>query len=207
MKRCPCRRGYTLVELLLVVTIFVLLAGMAVPMFVSSFAGAKLRTSVRSVVMAHRYARNMAVLRQRPVAVVVDQERNSLEVVFLTGSESENLSEIAMAIADDDERNVLDSITMVTAAPAGVMTNANGQVVEDKATTDLLRVLEPGVVIDDFESQRPVSDDPDIPTAVLYYPSGLCDGFTMRLADDHGRVAEITADPLTGQLDVQYPDN
>ena len=192
-------------ELLLVVTIFVLISGMAVPMFVSSFAGAKLRTSVRSVVMAHRYARNMAVLRQQPVAVVVSKERNSLEVVFLTGRESESLSELTAAIADDNEDGVPDSMSAAPVDTGKAATNADGQV-EDKATTDMLRVLEPGVAIDSFETQRPASDDPNVPTAVLYYPSGLCDGFTMRLVDDHGRVAELTADQLTGQLDVQYPD-
>lgn len=206
MKGCPRRRGYTLVELLLVVTIFVLIAGLAVPMFVSSFAGAKLRTSVRSVVMAHRYARNMAVLRQRPVAVVVNKEQNSLEIVFLTGRESESLSELAAAIADDDGNGVPDSMSATPTDSSAVMTNAEGQAVEDKAATDMLRVLESGVVIDNFETQRPTSDDPHVPPAVLYYPSGLCDGFTMRLVDDHGHTVELTADQLTGQLDVRYPD-
>jgi len=194
------------VELLLVVTIFVLISGLAVPMFVKSFAGAKLRTSVRSVAMAHRYARNMAVLRQRPVAVVVNKEKNSLEVVFLTGRESEGLSELAAAIEDDNEDDIPDSMSATPIDPGEALTNADGQVVEDKAVTDMLRVLEHGVVIDAFETQRPASDDPNVPPAVLYYPSGLCDGFTMRLADDHGHMAELTADQLTGQLDVQYPD-
>ena len=204
MKRCIFQRGFTLIELLLVVTIFVLISGMVAPMFVSSFAGAKLRTSVRSVAMAHKYARNMAVLRQRPVALVVNTAHNSLEVVFLTGRESENFSELAAVIADDDADGIPDAMTTTNLVDGS--TNAEGQV-EDKATTDMLRVLEPGITIANFDTQRPPGDDPNAPTFVVYSPSGLCDGFTMRLQDERGHTAEITADQLTGQMDVQYPEN
>ena len=198
------RRGFTLVELLLVVTIFLLIAGMAVPMFVSSFAGAKLRTSVRSVVMTHRYARNMAILRQRPVAVMVNTQSNTLEVVFLTGRESEELSELTNPPGNEDD-TTMDTTTNVVSDTDMGSTNA-AAVMEDKATSDMLKVLEGGISIESIETQRPASTDPNAPTIVVYYPSGLCDGFTLRLLDERGRRAELTADPLTGQMDVNYAE-
>ena len=198
------RRGFTLVELLLVVTIFLLIAGMAVPMFVGSFAGAKLRTSVRSVAMTHRYAHNMAILRQRPVAVLVNTQSNTLEVVFLTGRESEELTELTNPPIDDDTTN-LDMTTNVVSDTDATSTNV-AVPIEDKTTSDMLKVLETGISIDSVETQRPASTDPNVPTIIVYYPSGLCDGFTLRLVDERGRRAELTADPLTGQMDVKYAE-
>jgi len=205
MPRQP-QRGYTLVELLLVVAIFVLISGMAVPMFVSSFAGAKLRTSVRAVVMANRYARNLAVLRQRPVAMLVNSQSNTFEVVLLTGRESEDLSELTSPTPDETDANTVDMPTNNVTNMGDAVTNADA-LAEDKATSDLIKGLQPGVSIDSFETQRPGSADPNAPGIVVYYPSGLCDGFTLRLVDERGRQAEITADPLTGQMDVKYAEN
>ena len=196
------QHGFTLIEILLVVAIFALIAGIAVPMFFSSFAGAKLRTSTRSVVMAHRYARNLAVLRQRPVAVLVSAASNTLEVVLLTGHESEDLTELTAPFTDDTDTN---SPAIITAfgSSGEVFTNA----VEDKPTVELLKALDEGVNIDHFESQRQGSDNPDAPSVVVYYPSGLCDGFLLRLRDERGHVVEINADSLTGQVDVNYAED
>lgn len=199
----PAKRGFTLVELLLVVTIFMLISGMAIPMFVSSFAGAKLRTSVRAVVMTHRFARNLAVLRQRPVAVMVSTQSNTLQVVLLTGRESENLTELTTPMDEDTATLDAAANTPTETDPTGTNTEA----MADVTTVELLKALEPGITIESFESQRPESDNPDVPAVAVYYPSGLCDGFTLRLRDERERTAEITADPLTGQADVVYPEN
>ena len=144
------QHGFTLIEILLVVAIFALIAGIAVPMFFSSFAGAKLRTSARSVVMAHRYARNLAVLRQRPVAVLVSAASNTLEVVLLTGHESEDLTELTMPL-DNDTDPMATAPTTAIGDNGDASTNA---VVEDKPTAELLKALDEGVNIDHFESQR-----------------------------------------------------
>jgi type II secretion system protein H len=189
----PAKRGFTLVELLLVIAIFMLITGMVVPFFFSSFAGAKLRTSVRAVVMTHRYARNLAVLRQRPVVVVVNLPDHTLQVVLLTGRESEELAELTTPP---------DAATTLPAAD----TTQGETGAEDTATVELLKTLAPGITIASFESPRPGGDTPDTPSAIVYYPSGLCDGFTLRLRDEREHSAEITADPLTGQADVAYPE-
>ena len=84
------RSGFSMIELLLVVVIIMLMATMAVPSFVKSFRGARLRTSARTVVMIHRHARSTAVLQQKHVAVLFDEEQNQLEVVTLSGGGNAN---------------------------------------------------------------------------------------------------------------------
>lgn len=202
--RCPSQRGFTLVELLLVIGIFMLITGIVVPMFVTSFAGAKLRTSVRAVAMTHRYARNLAILRQRPVAMVVNTQSNTLEVVLLTGRESEDLTELTMPA--DENAVIQENPENIPAEVDLTMTNSD-TALPDVTTVELLKALDPGIAIESFESQRPKSEDQNSPNVIVYYPSGLCDGFTVRLRDERERNAEIAADPLTGQVDVKYPEN
>ena len=198
------QRGFTLIEILMVVAIFVLIAGISAPMFAGSYAGAKLRSAARVVVMTHRYARNMAIMRQRPVAVLVNERLSTFEVVLLTGRESETLTELARPLGDNDATFASASATN-DADVAAAATNADA-VAEDKATSDMLKGLPEGISIDNFECQRPGSDAADAPRVIVYYPSGLSDGFTLRLADERGRNVEITADPLTGEISTEFAE-
>ena len=55
--------GFTLIEILVVVVIAALTAAVAIPGFVKISRGAQLRTSSRTIVMAHKYTRRTSVLR------------------------------------------------------------------------------------------------------------------------------------------------
>jgi type II secretion system protein H len=196
------QHGFTLIEILMVVAIFVLIAGIAAPMFAGSYAGAKLRSGARAVVMTHRYARNMAIMRQRPVAILVNERLSTFEVILLTGRESETLTELARPAGADDMTFAMASVTNDTDT---VTTNADAAA-EDRATSDLLKGLPEGIRMDSFECQRPGSEEADAPRVIVYYPSGLSDGFTLRIADDRGRSVEITADPLTGEISTEFAE-
>ena len=198
------QRGFTLIEILMVVAIFVLIAGIAAPMFAGSYAGAKLRSGARAVVMTHRYARNMAIMRQRPVAVLVNERRGTFEVVLLTGKESENLTELTIP-ADDADATYASMTATNDLDTAAAATNADA-VAEDKATSDMIKGLPDGITIDNFDCDRPGSDEPDAPRVIVYYQSGLSDGFTLRIADERGRNVEITADPLTGEISTEFSE-
>ena len=198
------QRGFTLIEILMVVAIFVLIAGIAAPMFAGSYAGAKLRSGARVVVMTHRYARNMAIMRQRPVAVLVNERRGTFEVVLLTGKESENLTELTIP-ADDADATYASMTATNDLDTAAAATNADA-VAEDKATSDMIKGLPDGITIDNFDCDRPGSDEPDAPRVIVYYQSGLSDGFTLRIADERGRNVEITADPLTGEISTEFSE-
>ncbi|MBN1268002.1 MAG: hypothetical protein JXB04_00295, partial [Kiritimatiellae bacterium] len=87
------RSAFTLIELLLVAFIMLLASAMAVPTFIRSYRSAKLRMSARTVVMTSRYARAMAVLQQKYVAVLFDRESGLVEMVGLdeqTGAADRN---------------------------------------------------------------------------------------------------------------------
>jgi type II secretion system protein H len=77
------RRGFTLIEILIVVIIAGLMAAIAVPGFTRAMKGAQLRSAARTLSMAHKFARNTAVLRQTPMALLVDTEARAIEVLSL----------------------------------------------------------------------------------------------------------------------------
>lgn len=173
------RHGYTLVELILVVLIIGLAAGMAVPNFIRSYKGAKLRTSARSIVMAHRFARSVAVLHQKSVAVYYYTEQNRIEVVSLKP-------------AGVDEESV---------------PSAEGEPVTDYAVElELTRKLEDGVKIRAVEMEVEDQHDREAYWA-NYYPNGMCDAYRVNLLDEQNRDLWIEVDPLSGKAVMEGLDD
>jgi len=74
------KRAFTLIEVLLVVAIIGVVTAVTTPYFVRSIRGNRLRVAARTVVMAGRYARSMAVLRQEELAVRFDLGAPSVSV-------------------------------------------------------------------------------------------------------------------------------
>lgn len=69
--RAADARGFTLVELLLVIAIIGVLAAVIIPQFNVGMSGAKVRAAAESYMQASRYARTMALLHQVEVVVTV----------------------------------------------------------------------------------------------------------------------------------------
>lgn len=194
----PSRRSaFTLIELLLVVVISLLAAALAVPSFVRSFRGAKLRTSARTVVMGHRYARGMAVLRQVPVAVLYDAEKGEMEIVSVPAAARVNRD----AFLDDRAARV--GVDAVDHAPAEEDAEGNPAPPAGGVATEMVRRLAEGVRIASFDSDR-VEREVNGVYWVNYYPNGMCDPYTIRLRDAYGQGAEVSIDPLSGKAEVDY---
>ena len=64
------RKGFTLVELLVVIVIIGIMGVMILPNFTTGSEGARLRTASRGIMQMVRYARTMAVLQQAPMDLV-----------------------------------------------------------------------------------------------------------------------------------------
>lgn len=67
-------RGFTLLELVVVLVIVMLLMGVALPMVSARLPGAQLDAAVRQLAAHTRLARNLAVVDDAPVTLIVDVE-------------------------------------------------------------------------------------------------------------------------------------
>lgn len=173
-------RGFTLIEVLMVVVIIMITMAVAIPSFTRSFRGAKLRTSGRTLVMASRYARSVAVLQQVQTSLLFDSELNSCEIVSISTG------------GGDDK----------------FLNDGGGQEEEPGAATvtSLLRnTLPEGVSIVEVRGTGETDvQEVDGIYYVSYYPNGMCDAYEIELEDDRGKRMMMEVDPLSGKSKVEF---
>jgi len=75
------RCGFTIVEILLVVVVIALLAGVGGGIFVGTYKRMLAERSARDFVLAAKYARITAIERQSPCKMVLDTENNGFALV------------------------------------------------------------------------------------------------------------------------------
>lgn len=201
------RAGFTLIELVLVIVIGLLAAGVAIPLFTRSLKAQRLRSSVRTVIAAGRYARSTAILKQVPMAILLDTEHHRVEVVALEDS----------APAPEGLEGVLPEEGAVQAGTRVEATATNGMAgILPNVRSELMRRLEDGVRIVAVETQgelKLVSDrlDPSDREQEgmywsIYKPNGMCDPYGVVLEDARGDRATVTIDPITGGATLEMPE-
>jgi type II secretory pathway pseudopilin PulG len=176
-------------EILVVVVIALLMAGVALPSFARSLQGQRLRHSARTFVIAHKYARNMAVLQQTRMAVLIDRGAGKVEVVSIPSRD---------ALAG--RGNFLEGRGAEPAAEDEPPAEGSGG-----GSIEILqgRALGRNVTVADFSTAREGQEIDGI-YWVNYHPSGMSDGFTVTITDERGRKARIEADAFSGGVEVEF---
>lgn len=182
------RRGFTLIEVLVVVVIAALAAAIALPGFVRTMRGAQLRTASRTVLMAHKYARSTAVLRQVQMAILLDSEASELEI-------------ITMHDQSGSRDKFLDS--RQTRAADAVLGSSEEQTEKPAIATELVRKLGREVKIDAFRSERGGQEHRGV-YWIMYHPNGMSDGFEVTLTDKNNRLVTIRSDAISGKVDAKF---
>lgn len=193
------RRGFTLIEILIVVVIAGLMAAIAVPGFTRAMKGAQLRSAARTLSMAHKFARNTAVLRQTPMALLVDTQAREIEVLSLS---TRNSAQFKDGFLDGRAARVDAPVPEEgEAAPAAAGVPAEKPAIE----SEIRRSFGAEVSVESFATAdgREAEELKGV-YWVNYHPNGMCDGFRVRLADANGQKVTITAEGISGAAEVMW---
>lgn len=88
-------RGFTLVELLLVLLIVAIAAGLTVPNFSKTYARIQLKKTAEDLAYLMRYAQSRAVVKNRPVRLTFDEEFSRYWLTEATAEDNEEFARIS----------------------------------------------------------------------------------------------------------------
>jgi prepilin-type N-terminal cleavage/methylation domain-containing protein len=196
-------RAFTLIELILVIAIISVVTAITLPNLVSSMRGNRLRAASRAVVMAGRYARSMAVLKQEEMAVVFDIDGRKITVASggsprpatmgsddgmgdnqaQTGRWTNNVSK--PHVAEVDTNAVSENDTGGGMPPIGGVTGG------ENATFMLDRVK---IEYIDMKRGDKITKGK---YSILYRSNGRCEPYTVRITDEYGASVTIDVDSLS----------
>jgi len=176
------RKGFTLLELLVVLVIISIMAAFVGPRIAGSMSSLTLKTAAKKVAASLRYARSQATSESRPYFVLFDLDKGRLTIKF--GQ---------TATKEDKEKE---------AAEGGQDPGAS-EGMADEAVKDRFKVyaLPEGVRFDKVVSDKNEAAS-DI-FQIVFFPNGGSSGGEVLLENDRGRRYNISVDFVVGTVRLE----
>jgi len=181
LNSCRGIKGFTLIELIVVLIIIGLMMMLVTPRLIGSLTKMNLKTSAQKMCSSLRYARSQAVSEQIVYHAVFDLEKNSL---------------VIKAEKPQDEE---DAFSKAFLEPEKTDDSMAG---ESRGES---YVLPDGVIIE--KAMTPTDDVDSGIFRIEFYPAGNSSGGTVILADEKKRRFQIGVDFITGIVSLTEPDN
>jgi Tfp pilus assembly protein FimT len=162
-------------------------SAVVMPSFVRSIRVNRLRAAARDVVMAGRYARSMAVLQQKEMAVTFNLTAGTISVTDLdapaqpSGQSTNKLAAVGPADPAAAEP---------ASTPAGAPPSGPGGDVSLTRTLDRVRIER--VEVPDLDESRT-----DGACTVTYFTNGTCTPYQVRIVDEFDSVVIVNVDALS----------
>ena len=178
--------GITLLEILLVLVIIVIVAGITFPNISGSYGNTKLITVANNIERLSRYARGNAILREKNMTLVIDTEKR---LIFV--GEGKNI------LMDEDRE--IDNLEIIERL--GYISDTNLTVDVEK---EIFRSLPDGLKITDIEiNQEQLSID-EIFYQIQFYSNGQCELFRIILSNNKSKSIEIYSDNVSGKIASKF---
>jgi len=178
-------KGFTLVELLVVLVIIGVLAAMIGPAFSSGSDVTRVKTASRGVMQMSRYARTMAVLYQTPMALVISSD-GGLRVERGQGGNEAPADSVTPEVSDGSDKS--DKPAGGDGGASYVMADLNAEKVYEQVTfivaldQDAMEEDVAGAVLKEEETDREDQPADAVKTTRIPYESnGRCLPYTVRV--------------------------
>jgi prepilin-type N-terminal cleavage/methylation domain-containing protein len=182
------RRAFTLIEVLLVLAIMAVTTLIAVPAFVHSIRGNRLRTAARTVAMAGRYARSMALLRQADMVLEIHLDKAGVSVRPL-------VSTPPAATAPGPE-------TPVEPAATG---SSEENPVRPSSPDTIVRALERVRIAEVTLKETGGATFREGSCPIVYRSNGVCAPYRVTIMDEHGAGLVVNVDALASAVTSEAP--
>jgi len=180
------RKGFTLLELLVVLVIISIAAGLVGPRVAGSMSNLSLKTAAKKVAGALRYARSQATSESRPYFVLFDPEKGRLSIK----SGQTATKEVKEKKAGEGEEEAGTSEKEAEDKPAK----------ETSKVYDLPEDVRFGKV--EFDKDEAVSGV----FQIVFFPNGGSSGGEVLLENDRGRQYTIRVDFVSGAVRLEDVD-
>jgi type II secretion system protein H len=186
----PKHAGFTLLEVILVLMLIAIVSGISVPQIAGTLRGSKLRAAARTIERASRYGRNMAIIREEPMTLVLNSDTMEL---FVGGAQQS-----ATNTADGElDQSVLKRLGYID----GEASDSGSLGIEQ----EIHRFLSDDLMVQVFEKEWTEEDDPGGNVCLVrFYPNGQGEWFELVLEDNRGSSIRLENDPITGKVWTEF---
>ncbi len=177
--------GFTLIELVVVLVIMSFLFAIVGPAVMKGLSGITLKTAVKKVASALRYARSQAVNRDQSYSVIFDREQNRVVV--------RSIPNPAPSIQDEESEE-----------ESGVAEGEEPEYKKELSKVDLKEFFLPeGVAFDEITiGGKMLSGKKEAIVQLFFYPDGTSQGGELSLANTRELAFTIAVDFLTGVVTI-----
>lgn len=177
-------RGFTLVELMVVLVLIAVLTAVMIPEMRGTFEGEQLRAISRELIRGLSIANSQSITVNQPHRLIIDRERNRYRVERLARTEDAGTGFVPASGVPGAEGAWNERISIELRPPPG-------------ETADAQLAGSP-------ETERPQSNatggsSPDI---IRFFPDGTADGAEIHLRDREGFGLALRLNPVTARVRV-----
>jgi len=182
-KTCDSKKGFTLIELTIVLIIMSFLFAVAGPRIAKRLSGLSLTTSAKKIAAALRYARSQAVNKSQAYSVIIDREHAQVVIRGIPKPVTQPPDDAAQEefateeAAAEDLKGVVNEVKLVTVAE--------------------------GVSFQEISigGQEFTGGKGELPQ-MIFFPDGTSQGGEIVLANNRERAFTIGVDFLTGVVTI-----
>jgi type II secretion system protein H len=177
-------RGFTLVELMVVLVLIAVLTAVMIPEMRGTFEGEQLRASSRELIRGLSIAHSQSITVNHPHRLVIDAAQNRYRVERLARSSEEGGGFVPVRSVAGAEGALHQHITIELRPPPGV----DGELELAGAAP--------------MELRRSEADNASAPNSIRFFPDGTAEGAELHLRDRGGFGLALRLNPITARVRV-----